>query len=72
MLRLASPAPGAGVPELAEEDGALGTHGVYHELPRPNVLCCPDPGDVPERRRLLVRLRRCDASALGDEEEEAV
>jgi hypothetical protein len=53
----------ANVPELAEEDGALGVDGVYDGPPRRHLVGRPHP------RRVGVALRRVgDARGLGDEE----
>ncbi|CAL4896175.1 unnamed protein product [Urochloa decumbens] len=53
----------ADVPELAEEDGALGVDGVHDGPPRRDLLGRPDP------RRVGVALRCVgDARGLGDHE----
>ena len=54
----------ASVPELAEEEGALGVHRIHDGLPCLHLVVAPEPGHtrVP-RRRLLHR------AGLGDEED---
>jgi len=47
----------ADVPELAEEDGAAGAHGVDDGPPRPDLLRGPDSRGVRDRRHPLRPLR---------------